>query len=64
MHSEWTYDPEAARIYGASHPRDKDSLPPHHLRCDFMKNGERCIKGAGHERGVGVHAEHEAPKNG
>lgn len=53
-------DPIAAAAHARTHPRvvvrDCDhSLPlvcrcepPHHLRCDWMRGGDRCLRGASH----------------
>lgn len=65
--SEWTYDPVASAQYARTHEplynsERKYRHPPHHLRCDFMKDGVRCVKGSGHEHGVGAAREHEEPK--
>ena len=53
--SEWREDPIMATTYARTHPRDKNA-PPHWLRCDFVRDGARCVKGEGHDK------EHEAPK--
>ena len=42
----WKHDPPAARDYATTHARHNQ--PPHWLRCEFMKDGERCIHGEGH----------------
>lgn len=33
---------------GCQHQMGCRCDPPHHLRCDEMKDGERCRKGSGH----------------
>ncbi len=57
----WEFDPQGANQYARTHARALNH-PPHWVRCDFMRNGVRCVKGAGHEQGVGKQAEHEEPK--
>jgi len=59
--SDWVYDPVAANLDARVNSR-KPNYPPHWVRCDFVKDGVRCVKGNGHERGVGKAAEHEEPK--
>lgn len=59
--SEWVFDPIGANGYASMHPREP-KYPPHWVRCDFMRDGVRCAKGSGHEKGVGKQAEHEEPK--
>jgi hypothetical protein len=59
--SDWVYDPVAASLYARTVAR-KSNYPPHWVRCDFVKDGVRCVKGNGHEYVVGKAAEHEEPK--
>lgn len=58
---DWVFDPIAANQYARTHARPP-SAPPHWVRCDFVRNGIRCVKGSGHENGVGKQVEHEEPK--
>ena len=58
----WVYDPPGANVHAWTHPK-ATNYPPHWLRCDFMRDGERCVKGSGHEHSAGKQAEHEAPKH-
>jgi hypothetical protein len=48
---EWVEDWEAADKYAQTHAR-KLSEPPHHVRCNFMKDGVRCVRGAGHPSSI------------
>lgn len=57
----WVYDPVAASKDSRTHSRPKNA-PPHWVRCDFVRDGVRCVKGEGHEKGYGEHAKHEGPK--
>lgn len=57
----WVYDPIAANLHTTTHVR-QPNYPPHWVRCDYMRSGERCVKGSGHEHSVGKSAEHEEPK--
>lgn len=59
--SDWVYDPIAAAKDAQLYARFKNA-PPHWLRCDYMCDGSRCIKGSGHEKGIGEQAKHEAIK--
>lgn len=59
--AEWVQDAAAADQNARTHAREL-KYPPHWLRCDFMREGSRCVKGNGHEYGVGTAAEHGAPK--
>jgi hypothetical protein len=61
MSSDWVFDPMVADEYTRTHARPSN-LPPHWVRCDFVRDGIRCAKGSGHEHGVGKAAEHEEPK--
>lgn len=45
--SDWVYDPDASCKDARTEPR-KASAPPHWLRCDYVKDGQRCTKGSGH----------------
>lgn len=58
---DWIYDPVAANKDARTHVRPKHA-PPHWVRCDFVRNGVRCVKGEGHEKGFGEQAKHEGPK--
>jgi hypothetical protein len=40
-------DPAAARHHATTHARQPKDVP-HHLRCDFMRSGDRCLRGSGH----------------
>lgn len=53
--SEWKEDSKAARMEACVQPR-ASGAPPHWLRCEFFKDGKRCVKGDGHPK------EHEPPK--
>jgi hypothetical protein len=57
--SEWTRDPAGARLYAQTHSPKSYPLPhpPHWLRCEFMRDGVRCVKGDGHAGN-----DHEEPK--
>lgn len=59
--AEWVFDPMGANAYARTHAREL-KYPPHWVRCDFMRNGVRCCKGADHHKGTGKAAEHEEPK--
>lgn len=59
--AQWVYDPVVASKDSRTHSRPKNA-PPHWVRCDFVRDGVRCIKGEGHEKGYGEHAKHEGPK--
>lgn len=56
--SDWVYDPVEASKSAQTHSRPKNA-PPHWVRCDFVRDGVRCVKGEGHEKGVGEQAKHE-----
>lgn len=57
--SEWAEDEAAAHRHALTHARQL-KYPPHWVRCNFMRNGIRCCKGEGHEKGA--NKEHEEPK--
>jgi hypothetical protein len=57
----WVLDPAGARKHAEAYTR-LSKYPPHHLRCQFMQQGLRCVKGDGHERQPGAAGQHEAPK--
>ena len=59
--ADWIYDPVTASKDARTHSRPKNA-PPHWVRCDFVRDGVRCVKGEGHEKGYGEHAKHEGPK--
>lgn len=59
--ADWVYDPVGASRDARTHSRPKNA-PPHWVRCDFVRDGVRCVKGEGHEKGYGEHAKHEGPK--
>lgn len=52
---EWVLRSDSAQRHAMENPRPI-KLPPHWLRCEFMKDGERCAKGTGHP------GDHEVPK--
>lgn len=57
---QWGYHPSAALAYVRTHAR-QENVPPHHVRCQWVKDGIRCRKGEGHEHRPGD-AGHEEPK--
>lgn len=59
--SEWLLDPRAAEVYAQTHAKDLRH-PPHWLRCDFVRERIRCVRGSGHEHGTGAQAQHAEPK--
>lgn len=59
--ADWVYDPVTASKDARTHSRPKNA-PPHWVRCDFVRDGVRCVKGEGHEKGYGEHAKHEGPR--
>jgi hypothetical protein len=57
---EWHFSPFEASRYVQQHAR-KEKDVPHHVRCQFVKDGIRCRKGEGHER-MPNDTGHEEPK--
>lgn len=62
LDAEWVHDPIAANKDASARVRPKNA-PPDWVRCDFMRNGVRCVKGSGHEKGFGEQAKHEGLKS-
>lgn len=55
MSIEWVDSPERARFEARTQSRSAGA-PPHWLRCEYFREGERCVRGEGHS------GEHEPRK--
>lgn len=54
LEHEWMFSPALAARYVQTHEQRltgerKPRYSPHHVRCQFVKDGIRCRKGEGHE---------------
>jgi hypothetical protein len=57
----WIEDIRAADRHAQTHAK-REKYPPHWVRCNFVRAGIRCCKGAGHERVPNLKiAAHEEP---